>query len=262
MMRSVAAAVVLCAIPKVAYGDACGDAFTQSSKLARHGKLLEARAALRTCAAIGCPETMRTLCTHDLEAIEPRIPSVVIRARDPDTQRDLVDVVVHVDGVLLEGALDGAAREVDPGLHTFRFERAGLAPLEQQNVIVEAEKSRLIDAQWARTESPQPGLGSQRRPIPWSVWLTGSLAVAAAGVWGVSGVDGFVQESSLGSCKATGCPHPEVQGTQALFNVADVAGATTLALAALTTVLILTRPTVTTTHVGWFVGGPLIGGRF
>jgi hypothetical protein len=262
MMRWVAVAAV-CAIPKFAYGDACGDAFTQSSKLARHGKLLEARAALRTCAAVGCPETMRTLCTHDLEAIEPRVPSVVIRARDPDTQRDLVDVVVHVDGVLLEGALDGAAREVDPGLHTFRFERAGLAPSEQQDVIAEGEKSRLIDAQWGGTASSPPAAAdSQRRPIPWSVWLTGSLAVAAAGVWGVSGVDGFVQESNLGSCKAAGCPHGEVQNTQTLFNVADVAGATTIALAALTTVLILTRPTVTATHAGWFFRGPLFGGRF
>jgi hypothetical protein len=248
---SVAAAVALASWTgaAAARADICSDAFTQSAQLSRAGKLVEARAALRVCAADSCPATMKPLCVHDLESLEPRISSVVVRAREPGTGHDLVDVRVRVDGALLEDSLDGKARDVDPGVHTFRFERTAAAPVEQQIVIVEGEKARPVDVQW-QAESSSVAT-PRRRPIPWSVWLTGGLTVASAAVWAIAGIDG-----NLAGCKglSQGCSRPQIQGTETAFNVADVAGGTTIALAALTTVLVLTRPAVAQT-VGWIGRG-------
>ena len=260
-MRTVALALTLCAIPGAAFADTCSEAFTRSSSLARDGKLVDARNELRVCAAQGCPETMRPLCTHDIAALEPRMPSVVVRARDPDTLKDVVDVVVHVDGALLQETLDGKARDVDPGLHTFRFERGAGGASEQRILVGEGEKNRLITVEWVG--QPVVPSGVARRPLPWSAWLSGGLTVAAAGVCrAATGIDGFVKESDLASCKARGCPHDQVQSTATMFNVADVSGGVTLALAALTTVLILTRPTITRlTTIGWLGRGLLLGGR-
>jgi hypothetical protein len=261
MMRTVALALTLCAIPGTAFGDTCSEAFTRSSKLARDGRLVDARNELRVCAAQGCPETMRPLCTHDIAALEPRMPSVVVRARDPGTQQDVVDVVVHIDGALLQETLDGKARDVDPGLHTFRFERGTGETSDQRVLVGEGEKNRLITVQWM-SEPAAPSEGG-RRPLPWSVWVSGGLTVAAAGVWAATGIDGFVKESDLASCKARGCPHDQVQSTATMFNVADVSAGVTVVLAALTTVFILTRPTITrSTAIGWLGRGLLLGGRF
>ena len=48
-----------------------------------------------------------------------------------------------------------------------------------------------------------------------------------------------------------------------MFNIADISGGVTLALAALTTVLVLTRPTVARpTALGWLGRGTALGGRF
>jgi hypothetical protein len=261
MTRTVALALTLCAIPGTALADTCSEAFTRSSKLARDGKLVDARAQLRVCAAQGCPETMRPLCTRDIADIEPRMPSVVVRARDPDTQQDVVDVVVHVDGALLQETLDGKARDIDPGLHTFRFERGTGGATEQRVLVGEGEKNRVITVEWVgQPTTPSEGA---RRPLPWTVWVSGGLTVAAAGVWAATGIDGFVKESDLASCKARGCPHDQVQSTATMFNVADVSGGVTLALAALTTVLIVTRPTITrSTTLGWLGRGLLLGGHF
>ncbi|HEY5241529.1 MAG TPA: hypothetical protein VIJ22_08695 [Polyangiaceae bacterium] len=262
MKRTVAIALALCAVPGTAFGDTCSEAFTRSSRLVHDGKLLDARAELGVCAAQGCPETMRPLCTRDIAALEPRVPSVVVRARDPETQQDRVDVVVHVDGALFQERLDGKARDVDPGLHVFRFQRADGVASEQRILVGEGEKNRLITVEWPwQGHAPTPEV--TRRPLPLGAWVSGGLAVAAAGVWVGTGIDGFVKESTLASCKANGCPRDQVQSTATMFNIADVSGGVTLALAALTTVLVLTRPTVVrSTAIGWLGRGLLLGGRF
>jgi hypothetical protein len=242
-------------IPASARGDTCKEAFTQSSTLAHDGRLLAARAELRVCASAGCPGAMRAVCVHDLEALDPRVPTVVFAAKDRDTQRDLVDVRVLVDGVLVQDGLDGKAREVDPGLHAFRFERQGTRLGETSVLVREGEKDRVVAIDWRGSVPSAPTLDEKRRPIPLRAWIAGGFTLAAIGVWVTAGVDGFVRESQLDSCKAMGCPRSSIQSTETMFNVADVAGGTAIALGALTTIFILTRPSVTTRTATVTLGG-------
>jgi hypothetical protein len=261
-MRAVALLLLALTIPLEAHADTCKEAFSRSSRLVGDGKLAEAKKLLRECAAEGCPAAMRPLCVHDLEALEPRIPTVVVSVNDRATPQDPVDVEVLVDGVRLQSSLDGKAREVDPGLHEFRFDRGGRVSVLSL-LIREGEKDRVIAVDW-----PSPALESasaSRRPIPTVVWLTGGLTVAAAVVWATTGINGFVKESQLDSCKAMDCPKGEVDTTQTMFNVADVAGGTTLALGTLTTLLFLTRPSIisrTAASVTWTGRQLVIGGTF
>ncbi len=272
MSRFIALALAAASLaPGAALADTCGEAFTRSSRSMAQGKLVEARAELRTCAAASCPATMRPLCTRDLAALETRVPSVVVVDRqDPDVQRDAA-VVVRVDGAVLEDRLDGRARDVDPGQHTFRFERAGREPIEQRVLIAEGEK-RSIEIAWVADGHGAPAgqaVGNAipapdaSRPIPASAWITGGLGAAAAITWAATGIDGLEKKADLSTCKAGGCPHDQVQTTQTLLNVADLAAGTTLALAVVTAVLVLTRPSVAAQVTTSASGGEFfLGGRF
>jgi hypothetical protein len=247
-------------VPALAWGETCKEAFTQSSKLASDGKLLAAQSELRACAATECPSAMRSLCVHDLEALEPRVPTLVFAVKDDETHRDLVDVKVLVDGALFLNGLDGKAHAVDPGLHTVRFERHGALLSETRVLIREGEKDRVLTAA-ARDGEVKPA--EARRPIPLRAFLTGGFAAAAVVVWAATGVDGFVKESQLDACKALGCPRSEIQSTQTMFNVADIAGGTAIALGVLTTVFVLTRPTgAPKTALSWTGTGLVLSGGF
>jgi hypothetical protein len=260
-MRAVVFVLLGAAVPGAAWGDTCKQAFSQSSKLVVDGKLVAAVSELRACAAAECPSAMRSLCVHDLEALEPRLPTVVFAVKDEALHRDVVDVRVFVDGSLLLDGLDGKAHAIDPGFHAVRFERHGDVLSETRVLVREGEKDRLVAAAVREGEVKPP---ETRRPITLAAWVTGGFAAATAVVWAATGIDGFVKESQLDSCKAMGCPHNEIQSTQTMFNVADIAGGTTLALGALTTVFVLTRPTALskTASLSWAGTGFVYSGRF
>jgi hypothetical protein len=85
---------------------------------------------------------VRADCTRWLSEVDPAIPSVIISARTPTEQ--VFDVSLSIDDQLVAERLDGTAIEVDPGVHTFKLQRAALAPVEQRVLIVRGEKQRLI----------------------------------------------------------------------------------------------------------------------
>jgi hypothetical protein len=85
--------------------------------------------------------------------VEAAIPSVVVRAKDAHGE-DAVDVKVFCDGALLATQLDGRARPVNPGAHTFRFEIEGVAPFDRKVVVGEGEKNRLVVGEAPRETQP------------------------------------------------------------------------------------------------------------
>jgi hypothetical protein len=154
----------------------CEAAFSFASRRTAAGAFLDARRALLRCSQDGCPAAMRPLCSKDLGDLTARIPSVVFVAHGPDGH-DLVDVRVLDAGVVVEQSLAGRAVDLDPGAHTFRFERAGGPPVEVQALIREGQKARVVEATFSPDASlPEPA--ATRRPIPWSVYLAGGISVA------------------------------------------------------------------------------------
>ena len=105
--------------------DVCASASEKGQELRDQAKLTAARELFVTCAAARCPAIVQKDCATWLAAVDEALPSVAIHARD-GAGRDLTEVRVTVDGSTLIEKLDGRARSLDPGAHTFVFEAAGL----------------------------------------------------------------------------------------------------------------------------------------
>jgi hypothetical protein len=232
---------------------ACQDAFATAPASVRDGRFVAARQALERCSADSCPAAMRPLCLEDLRQLEPRIPSVVFEAKSSDG-RDRVNVrVMEGDRVLVE-KLDGRGVDLDPGLHTFRFESTGSAPVVTEVLLHEGEKARPIVATLvelrevsAPPKAPEPKalpfVRDTARPIPWTVYAAGGVALAASAAWAYFGIDGISERSALGSCIGHCDPGAVQTATDHLY-AADVFMAVSLAGWAGATVLFLTRPKV------------------
>ncbi|MGH7280948.1 MAG: hypothetical protein ACRELY_05440, partial [Polyangiaceae bacterium] len=126
----------------------CANASESGQKLRDDGKLMKARQDFLVCARDVCPQVIKRDCVDWLQRSEENLPTVVLGAKDSHGQ-DVVTAHVTFDGVTLADKLDGKAVFVDPGMHTFRFEIPGEKPIEQQMVIHEGEKNRLVSVSLA-----------------------------------------------------------------------------------------------------------------
>jgi hypothetical protein len=162
----------------------CADAFDESQVKRDAGNLLEARRFLRICAGPHCSPTQQRLCSEWLADVDARLPSVVLSAKD-GAGADLVDVRVLMDGVQVATKLDGRSLDVDPGLHSFVFERADGTRAETNTLAAERSKGKIVVVTYG---PPPPTLvlpdrtpGGER-----SALKTAGLVVGAAGVVGLA----------------------------------------------------------------------------
>jgi hypothetical protein len=165
---------------------ACFDAASQGQTLRDEHKLVEARDQFRVCAQQYCPMSMRTDCDACLDAMEKSVPTVVVRATDA-TGSSVFDVAVSIDGRLLVAKLDGSAVSVNPGTHTFRFERVNGTSVEQVVQINEGDRNQKIAVVLKAAPPPVPP------PAP---GLRAPQIIGLAG--GVVGLAGIVVGSVFG----------------------------------------------------------------
>lgn len=224
---------------------ACRNAYESAQLLRRNEELLAAREQLRICGAEACPAMTRTDCVRWLAEVEGGIPSVVFEART--SIGPVFDVSARVDGAVRVKELDGRPLEVDPGLHTFAFERTGSPPLEQKVILREGQKNWLVVADW-RTPKPEDTLARVPRshvdrPVPASVYVTAGIAALGFADFAIAGTLG---NSLKGDLEASGCtpfcPRDQVNALRTRYVVADVGLAIGVAELASTVVLFLTRP--------------------
>ena len=214
--------------------DACIAAADRAQPLRDDGRFLDARRELLLCARATCPTAIRSACTRWLADVEHRTPTVVVRARDA-LGNDVTDVVVSVDGAPLQSKLDGLAHPVDPGEHSFRFER-GAAKVERRVVLTEGDRARSIEVAFdlprapAIPAMPAPAPSAPRLPAPPSrtaAWVLGgvgaALLVGASAAWTI----GLVHRSELASsCADThACSDNAVSRARVQLVVGDVLGA-------------------------------------
>lgn len=187
----------------------CLDAAVSGQKLRRAGQLLEAHGALATCAREDCPSLVRRDCTGWLAEDDAATPTIVLAARDAQS-RDVAGVQVTIDGRPIAGALDGKEIPLDPGEHTVRFEREGLAPVEQTLVAREREKGRSVvvrfDVGGGGGSIASTGLPTTvSRPVPPVTWALAGVGVVAGAASAYFGLHALSQRSS--ACNsAGGCP--------------------------------------------------------
>jgi hypothetical protein len=260
---------LLLAVASVTWADAahadahaCVEAAHAGQRLRDDGKLGSAREAFLRCAVASCPELVRDSCERWAREIEPRVPDVVLAARDR-AGHDLYEVKVTIDGKALVPRLDGRAVLVDPGPHELVFEARGFAPKREFFVAREGEKLRTLvvelDAERSAppaappaapapivapsTGAPAAGASTTSGPplVP-VIAAASAMAIGAAG-FAIFGLSGQSDRDRLEStCAPTRtCSEDDVSDARTKLIVADVSLLVGVAGAAVLGVLVLPR---------------------
>ncbi len=165
---------------------ACFDASEKAQKLKNDKKLSDARQQFIICAREICPQAVRVECAKALAEVESGMSTVVVRARDADG-RDLIEVKVYVDGNLLLPKLQGTAVPMDPGAHKFRYEFPNGKSYEEDVLVAEGEKDRVIRVELKGDSGGGGGGGGGGEthgggvgPVP---WIIGGVGLASLGVF-------------------------------------------------------------------------------
>ena len=207
----------------------CADSYEKAQYLQRDGKLTEARAQLLVCTREACPAFVRTECAKWLGDVDASQPTVIFAVRDADG-RDLSDVRVEVDGVLLTEKVGGSALPVDPGEHTFRLTRsASSAPIEQRVIVRSTEKNRIVRVDFPRetvavvpSAAPVTAAGSTKGSLVPSLVVAG-VGLASLGISIGLGVSAQGDADALrASACAPRCPSSDLDPVRTKLIVSDV----------------------------------------
>jgi hypothetical protein len=215
-------ATVLGTTPVFADGvTACLDSADSGQTLRASHKLIEARAQFGLCAASTCPSAVQADCTKWVAEADKAIPTVVLGAKD-DAGNDTFDVKVTVDGAPFANKLEGTALPVDPGAHTFRFQRPDGTWRERQVLVEEGQKAIPVAVTFAAPFAVAPR--GPARPLGRTLgWIVGAVGIAGLGVGAVfTGIT--LSDKSAGDCDASGACH-NFGAVNSARSVAPVAGA-------------------------------------
>ena len=127
---------------------ACIAASEGADRLDDAGKLIELRDRLAFCARDACPTLVRQECVNRLEALEKRIPTIIVRATD-DHGADIVDARVLVDDKVIAEQIDGKPIKLDPGAHVVRVRPASGGSKVQKVVAAEGDHLRPVTLSFA-----------------------------------------------------------------------------------------------------------------
>jgi hypothetical protein len=156
--RALAAAVLGAAALAAASAHAgkkeCAQAYVEAQKLMKAGQLKKAREQLDICAHDECLAAVRKDCVAWLDQVNASIPSIVVQAKAADG-KDTVDVKLSIDGAPVADHLDVKAIELEPGTHKVRFEMAGEEPIEQDVILHQGERNRVVSATFGAKGQPE-----------------------------------------------------------------------------------------------------------
>ena len=221
---------------------ACADAYRGAQLQMRNGALRRARESLLVCVSDKCPSVLQPDCLRWLTEVEAATPTMAFAAKGVEG-KDVTDVRVTMDGQPLREALDGKAVPVDPGTHTLRFEHGGETPIDQQIVVREGEKSRVVTVSWAKVVA-SPEAGGERGPAPaaganTAAWAFGGLGAASLVTFGVLGIHGVTRRSDLEKECFGRCSQSKIDSVKTEFLIADVALGVGIVSVGIATVLFL-----------------------
>jgi hypothetical protein len=235
---SILALTLLAALPastaRASDARVCDGAYDQAQTLRDAKKLVASRDQLRVCASAACPAFMVKDCTAWLGEIEPRIPSVVLIARDA-AGGVLPNVAVSMDAGARSFKLDGTSSEVDPGRHTFTFVAPDGRSVEKLFLVVEGAKDQRVAVTFAEpgpTPAPPaaspvisavpPEPAATSRPSPLLPIILGGLGVASVGASIGIGVAAQSDANNLQRTCAPGCSTQSVSDVRTQLIASDV----------------------------------------
>jgi hypothetical protein len=220
------------------------DAYSKAQNLRNDKKLVEAKAALLTCAQSTCKDFIVKDCTDWLDQVRGQLPSVVAVASD-GAGNALLNVKVTMDGAPFVDQINGRSIEVNPGPHTFKFTAADGTTADKQVIVAEGEHDKKIAVTIGNVPAgatPAAGSGAtgsagaasgalneQRSP-----WKLVGLATAGVGLAGlaVGSIFGIVAMSKKSTASNDGCLSnghcPTHDGVSALNDAGGAASASTI----------------------------------
>lgn len=238
---------------------ACVAAHEEAQSLRTQKKLHAAREKFVACARSECPTVVRKECVEQLALVEKNAPTVALEARDDDGN-DTTAVKVFVDGAVFAERLTGTAMNIEPGEHTFKFERADGKTIEQKVLVVEGEKNRKVIADYAalvpKPPPPPPVEGggpAAKRSVPALAYVSGGLALAGFGVFTGFALAGKGAEKDLANSCSPRCTDDQLSPVKRDYLIADIGLVVGLVATAAAVILawpaLTGQPDVTTAQV-------------
>lgn len=167
----------------------CGAAYEQTQTLRRSGKLKLAREQAGVCSRETCAEFVRTDCAQWLAEIDAAMPTVLFQILLDGVET--TQATVTLDGQPWLDALDGTAKQIEPGTHSLRVESRDSLALVRDVQIREGEKARKLvfelKRQTSSASSPAPKVPSSSGGFGPGPWIVGGLGLAGLTVGAVTG---------------------------------------------------------------------------
>jgi len=249
VLAAVVAAIVFA--EQTAFADEraeCAASAEQAQALRDEGKYRRAREQMLVCARDVCPGPIKSDCGRWLSDLDSVAPSVVFGARV--AEKDVADVRVTMDGVVVAEKLDGKPVLVDSGEHTFKFEHQG--QIKEERVIIRAaEKARTIVVTFGGAAPPPPppppggGKGADEEPSLVPPIVLGGIGVLGIGSFAFFGLSGKGDVDELQKCKPK-CEETEVDKARTKLIIADISLGIGVVALAVSAYMILTRPKIDT----------------
>lgn len=216
----------------------CAAAYERAQEDRAASHLKSARDDLVICAQQACPTFVQTDCVQWLAEVEAEMPSVVVAAKGSDGS-DTIDVKVTVDGEVFAEQLDGKTKDIDPGMHAFRFEHGDAQPIERQILIRQGEKNRIVEVSFASTEppareeptpptapstpevveEPPPAGPGHLRPYAFVAGGVGALGLIGFGVFGLLGRS---EQADLEDSCNPNCTEDQLAPVRTKYLIADI----------------------------------------
>jgi PEGA domain len=173
----------------------CLRAHVATQQLRQAGKLVEASQQVRVCTSSTCPGPIVADCGTWLGELELATPSLVFEVEVDG--HAAADAKVSVDGAPVGDW--SHALDVNPGNHTVRVEVPSFPPHEEQVVMAEGHRMRLVSVQLASSKASAPAPAESPRPVPVVVYPLFGV--------GLAGLASFAVFDGLGRAKQTDLEH-------------------------------------------------------
>jgi hypothetical protein len=212
----------------------CLAAHHQAQELKRSDKLIEAQQQLLICSSETCPGALIADCGAWIAEVEQITPSMVLEVRLDGKQVDGANLFVDRQPIT-----DWShAVKVNPGRHLVRAELPGLEPREQNVVLPEGQRLRLISIDFkspepapARgpTERSAPDPGPAERPVPTVVYPLLGVGVAGLASFAAFAVVGRSKQTDLERSCQPRCTDSDLAPMKTAYLIGDISAGVAVA---------------------------------
>jgi hypothetical protein len=223
----------------------CLEAHRNAQELKQTGKLIEAQEHLLVCSAGTCPGAIISDCGNWISQLEQMTPSMVFEIKADGKQA--LDAKLFVDEKPVEDW--SQAVKVNPGRHVVRVEVANFPPREEQIVLPEGQRMRLISIEFASErpsaeESVAPPPKDYKRPVPFIVYPLLAVGVGGLASFGVFSYLGRAQQDKLERICEPRCTDDDMETMRQNYLVGDISAGVGAAALLGASIVYFTRPRV------------------